>query len=528
MRRRRRGRAGVPRLTWLLAVLAVVCGPAGTAWAHAQLVGAEPPAGAVVAEAPEAVVLRFSEPVAPLVIRWFDPDGVAREVAAQARDGTLRVPVPEGAARGTHVLSWRVVSADGHPVGGAHVFSIGAPSAAVAPDAGAGTAALAAVARGLLSLALTLGVGGAVFARLVDRERRAPGWTRRLAVVAGLAAPVAAVLALGMHGRDLLGAEASVLAPATWRAAMASPFAATAGLGGLAGLVAGAAMGRRAGKALAVAAWGLAALSFAVSGHAARAGPGWLTAPAMALHGAALIFWLGALPGIVGAAVGGAGLGPLLRRFSGLAAPLVAVLVVTGATLAAIQVVRPSAMLDTAYGRLLSVKLVAVGAMLGLAVFNRAVLTPRIGEARCRARLARSAGAELLLGVAILALATGFRLTPPPRALAAAPAEAYVHLHGVEVMADVTLRPGRAGANEVEIVLADAAFAPLRPLEVGVAFSLPGRGLEPITATATLEGEVWRAGPLHLPAAAAWSVAVDVLIDDFSKEVLSGEVRVTR
>jgi CopC domain len=45
------------------------------------------------------------------------------------RAGLARaVDLPGGLSRGTHLVSWRVVSADGHPVGGALTFSVGEPS----------------------------------------------------------------------------------------------------------------------------------------------------------------------------------------------------------------------------------------------------------------------------------------------------------------------------------------------------------------------------------------------------------------
>ena len=186
-------------------VAALVAG--GRAAAHAQLVAADPAAGTVVAEMPAEVVLRFNEPVAVLSARWFPPTGAPIDVAPRADGTTLLVPVPDGLGEGTHTLSWRVVSADGHPLGASHVFSVGAPSAAAAavpPPAAAAWGA--AVTRGLLTLTLVLGVGGAVYARLVERDDDAGGGhARRLAFWAALAAPVAAALALGMHGLDLLG-----------------------------------------------------------------------------------------------------------------------------------------------------------------------------------------------------------------------------------------------------------------------------------------------------------------------------------
>ena len=68
---------------------------------------------------------------------------------------------------GTHVLVWRVVSEDGHPVGGSLVFSLGAPSAGGQPeaDAPADRAVQAALWLGkvVLYVGLFFGVGGAFF-----------------------------------------------------------------------------------------------------------------------------------------------------------------------------------------------------------------------------------------------------------------------------------------------------------------------------------------------------------------------------
>ena len=113
------------RAALLLCLLAVLGG--GRAYAHAQLVAADPAAGTVVAEAPSAVTLAFSEPVRPLVFRWFPPAGATPVDGVGAAMGeSVSVHLPPDPAGGTWLLSWRVVSADGHPVGGSHAFSIGA------------------------------------------------------------------------------------------------------------------------------------------------------------------------------------------------------------------------------------------------------------------------------------------------------------------------------------------------------------------------------------------------------------------
>lgn len=510
-----------------LLIAAVV--PASRALAHAQLVGADPAAGAVVAEAPPAATLLFSEPVQPLVFRWFPPGGSdVLDAAPKAQGVRVAVPMPPDAARGTWLLSWRVVSADGHPDGGSQSFSVGKETVAGgAPEARA-TAAFAALGRGLLTLALVFGVGGAVFLRLVERDGSGPVADALARLSAWAALPLAGA-AVGLQGLDLIGAGPAALGTGpAWRAALSGTFAPMAALAALSALAALLALRgtRRRNRASATLAWGLAAVSFALFGHAAMAAPRLFTGPAVALHAAAFIFWIGALPGLAErAAHPTAALLATLRRFSSIAVPLVVCLVLSGAGLAAVQLRTPAALIDTAYGRLLLVKLAAVGLLLALAGTNRLRLGPAVllGMPGAAAALRRSVTAEILLGIVIVGLASGFRLTPPPRAIEAAALEAYVHLHGPTVMADVTLRPGRAGANEAEIDLMTPEGDEVAPLDVRLSFADPVRGIEPIRIDMTRDGGRWRAASVQLPAGGHWVVRAEVLVSDFEKVTLEAE-----
>ena len=107
---------------------------AAPAFAHAQLLGTSPASGAVVASAPPEVVLTFGEAVQapPSAIEVFSADG--RQVQTgpvehpSGRGNQVGVSLPSS-LKGTYVVSWRVISADTHPVQGAFTFSVGAPSA---------------------------------------------------------------------------------------------------------------------------------------------------------------------------------------------------------------------------------------------------------------------------------------------------------------------------------------------------------------------------------------------------------------
>ena len=488
------------------------------ALAHAQLRGAEPPAGALRATAPAELVLSFNEPIAPLQARWFAPDGSAVDVESRAVGPDLIITPPAALREGTQALSWRVVSDDGHPVGGTHVFSIGFHSgtpetaaAAINPAAG-----FAALARGLLTLALVMGVGGMLWAEL--SQRPAPS-AIRLALAA--VAP-ASLLLLAAQAIDLAGeGPGSLLQPAVWALAVASPFALTAGLAMLAAALA--ASGRC--WTLRVA-WVLAAASFASAGHAARAEPVALMAALVFVHALALIFWAGALPGLI-AALRAPDAAALMVRFSRRAVPMVALLVLSGAALAWRQVETPGALWGTAYGWVLMAKLALVALVLALAARHRLRLTPAlaIDPATTRPAFARSLRRELLLMLAILALTAGFRLTPPPRAMAEPPqTRVELHLHGRDAMADITLIPGRPGQNRLEITPLDGDFQPFVPLELVLFLSIPAAGLERMELRASPDDDgLWHAGPVHLPQPGPWDVVADILITDFRKALIGGE-----
>lgn len=497
----------LPCLVRLLALL-LALGLPGQALAHAQLRSADPPAQAVVDAAPAEVVLTFNEPVAPLSALWTGPDGTAAEVPARAEGPRLIVTVPEGAARGTHVLSWRVVSDDGHPVGGAHVFSIGEATAAMAAAASEGAARLAALGRAALTLTLAFGVGGlaasALFAAPVPRAARWLAWGTLLATLLLLAGTAA----------DLAGRTAAVFAPAAWAALAASPFLAAAVLA-----LAALAMALAGGRGLAAGALAAGGLSFAVAGHAGTAAA-W-SAPVVALHGAMALLWAGALVVLATRA----GREAALIAFGRIAPVMVALLVAAGAALAWVQLdpgLRGWRVLwTTGYGQVLSAKVALAALILGLAALNRWRLAPAATRGR-PAAFARSLRAEIALMVMLLALTGAFRLTPPPRAMAE-PAVA-AHVHGRLSGGDLRLIPGRAGANRIAFAPHGADFGPLDPREVAVAFTHPATGTGPVEAVLKPgSGGLWQ-GEAVLPAPGDWDAVVRILIDDFTQERLGASL----
>ncbi|KAB0593811.1 copper resistance CopC family protein, partial [Castellaniella defragrans] len=123
----------------LLAACLLMWGQA--VWGHAALVSADPAPGAVLDRAPGAAVLMFNEPVSVTALRLLGPEGPPVDVKPEQTGGSrIRVPLPGGAGRGAYLLSWRVVSADGHPVGGALDYTVGPAAGPAAASARAGAA----------------------------------------------------------------------------------------------------------------------------------------------------------------------------------------------------------------------------------------------------------------------------------------------------------------------------------------------------------------------------------------------------
>ena len=121
-----------------LAALALV--PA--AGAHARLMTTDPANDAVLEQSPRSVLLRFDEPVETAfgAIRVYDAR--ARRVDSgeveRPSETEARIALDRRLARGTYTATWRVVSADGHPVSGAFVFHVGAPGREPGRDRRAG------------------------------------------------------------------------------------------------------------------------------------------------------------------------------------------------------------------------------------------------------------------------------------------------------------------------------------------------------------------------------------------------------
>ncbi|RWA67675.1 copper resistance CopC/CopD family protein [Mesorhizobium sp.] len=503
----------------LIALLVSPC----RAFAHAALVATDPADGTVLMQSPAHFSLTFSEPVSPLVLTLVRPDGTRLALTYfRLTDRTVEIDNPETLKSGTHVLSWRVISEDGHPVGGSALFSVGAPTAAPiageTPDWSLRT--MIWIGKVFLYAGLYLGVGGAFSLAWLAEYRRCG---RRFVIGALLCGLAAAPFSLGLQGLDSLGAPlARFAAPVVWQTALATSFSWTALVGlialGLALLSLVAPGASR--KLLALAGLVGVGLALAASGHASAAEPQWLMRPLVFLHGTAIAFWTGALAplGLV-LRHQPAEAKVFLRRFSRTILPVVAVLAASGIVLAIVQVQTPAALINTAYGRLLLLKLALLLFLFTLASVNRWTLTApaEAGDTEVQRRLVRSIGIEMLIALAVFGVAAGWRFTPPPRALAIAAAQPVsVHIHTLKAMADLSITPGHAGQVAASIVVMTGDFGPLDAKQVTLVLSKPDSGIEPIKRPATKPGDgTWRIDNLVIPISGRWNARLDILVSDF-------------
>jgi copper transport protein len=516
----------------LLLLLGTIAYGPNPALAHASLIESDPADGTVLSDPPQHLTLRFNEPVAPLVLRLVSADGTSLTLDRyRLTDMTLIIDaLPIG--RGTHALSWRVVSEDGHPVGGTILFSVGAPSGAVpgAMEPGEWRVRVSIwLAKILIYAGLFIGVGGVCFGTFVAPLPR----TARLACALTLSIGLSMViLSVGLQGLDALDEPlANVFRYVAWRTGFGMSYGSTvvvatcAMAAALVGLVVRTAI---LTKLLSIAALLGTGLALAASGHASAADPQAVMRPAVFVHVLGISLWIGALMplGLIlyerrtDAAAA-------LSHFSLLIPYVIVPLVAAGVVLAIIQLSNISALWTTAYGRVLLAKLALLLVLFALAALNRWRLTKpaQTGEPKALRLLVQLIGVEMFLAAMIFAVAATWRFTPPPRSLEAAAAPpASIHIHSDRATANLTITPRRVGPVTASITVITGTG---EAKEVTLVLSNAPAGIEPIRRSAVLSGQsIWRIDDLLIPTAGRWSVRIDVLISDFERIRLEDAIEI--
>jgi copper transport protein len=391
-------------------VVALVVAGAAPAFAHATLLTTEPQAGGRFDTSPPAISLRFNESVEVSLggIRLFDGSGNRIDIGAPEHpngDGNrVRSSIPK-VDDGTYVVTWRVISADSHPVQGAFTFQVGAKGSVKGADAlakrllsnqgGSTTVGVVyAVDRVAIFATLALLIGGIVFLSVVfpaGRDSR----RAQLIVWGGWIGVAVATIA----GMALEGIYASALPltkifdPAVFGDVLDTRYGrvsvARLGLLVLAYPVLRVLLSRHPASEHPLPKWWLLSAGFlsvglaltpGLAGHAGTGEYTGLAIPADAVHVLAMACWLGGLVllfAVVLTRTDPAELRLGIGRYSALALGSVVALVVTGGFQAWRQVGSFSALRDTDYGKLLIAKLVVFAALIVAAAFSREVVNRR-------------------------------------------------------------------------------------------------------------------------------------------------------
>ncbi|GAA3744365.1 hypothetical protein GCM10022379_12080 [Micromonospora maritima] len=530
----------------LLLLVALLLAPATPASAHAVLVSSSPAASAVVPEAPAQVVITFSEGVrkVPGKVRVIAPDGSRADRGEPTfQGGEVTIPVDPSGPRGTYLVSYRVISADSHPVSGAFTYSVGAPSEPPT-DTGSDNRAnpvtenAVKVAKYVGYVGLLLLVGPAlVLAALWPRRlsRRGPArlaWTG----LGVLAAATLAELWLQVpytNGGGLFDVTGSGLGDVLG-SAYGSTHLVRLGLLAAAAfllrpLFAGP-VGRTDGIILAVLG-GAALFTWPLAGHAAASPAPAVSVVVDAVHLGGMAVWLGGLVMLAVFLLRRADereLDAILPIWSRWAALAVAALLLAGTVQGLIEVASPKALVDTTYGRLLLAKIGLFALVVGVAAYSRALVRRRIAAGR-PGSMRRAVVAELAITAVVLGLSATLVQTTPARTAAAdvagAPAGYFsTTLSSPIYSLQVELDPAETGNNSLHLYAYTKDNRPLPVQEWKVTAALPSAGIEPITVPLLPLSDNHATGEVNLPARGDWQLRLTVRTSDIDQATVTATV----
>jgi copper transport protein len=539
------------RRVTLLATLAVVFSLlfASPAAAHAELLSTTPANGDQLTRPPSEIQMTFSESV-NLVddgIRLVDHVGATVPTPEPTVDAqTVTLPMPADLPEGPYIVTWRVVSSDGHPISGAFSFGIGTAAAALpgsssgadTPGTASGALATGPTApwpvvairmAGYVAFALFAGVAAFVLLCAPDTSKdRRLQLLARGGLVGGAAAAAAAILVQGPY---IAGVSMThVFDTRLLQEILATPFGSAMTLRLVLYGVLGVLVWRLPRIVSGLASWlvpaGVAAtaVTIAAAGHGAASGLIGLGVDA--LHALTAGLWVG---GLVALAALGRSVEPrALQQFSTLAMASVIILVGTG-TLNSLRYLTAVAELwQTRYGLTLMIKLALVAAALTAAAVSRRRL-------RQHQVPLRSVRVEVALTVAILVVTTLLSMTaPPPPAHAptthaghdAGPVSYSVQMSlGDQGNASLTVSPATTTGSHLHLVLTDTNGRPLSPTRITLKIANPDRNIAPIPVPMSKRDGVWVAS-YRFPFGGTWKAIFTVDGVGTSAVVTSGEITI--
>ena len=552
----RRAARTAATLGLLLAALALLLVPAAPASAHAVLVSSSPPADVVLTSAPAEVVLTFSESVreVPDKIRVLGPDGTRVDRGSPTfAGGSVAVAVDQSGPQGTYLVSYRVISADGHPVAGGYTYSVGATSAPPADATADGSDPLVGfavkVAKYLGYVGLVLIVGPVLVLNLLwphRLSRRVPAklvWTGvglvALATVAGLWLQVPYTAGGGIF--DAAGGLGDVLGSTFGAVHLVRLGILAAAAILLVGLLrepvdppeAGTGPGRTDQLLLVV--LGVAGLvTWPLAGHPAASPAPAISVVVDAVHVGSMAVWLGGLVMLAGFLLRQADereLGAILPVWSRWAAAAVCALLLAGTVQALIEVGTPGALFSTAYGQLVVAKVVLFLLVVGVAAYSRQLVRRRTA-AGAPGRMKRAVWAELAITAIVLAVSAALVQTTPARTSGTDAAAGVAYFNATLTSPAYSLRvvvdPARIGNNAVHL----DAFTPdnQRPqpvVEWRATAALPSAGIEPIEIPLLPLTDNHATGDINLPTPGDWELRFVVRTSEIDQATVTATVPIS-
>jgi copper transport protein len=469
--------------------------------AHAQVLSIDPADGAHLHTSPSSVTIVFNEPVAlaPGGLQVVDGTGTSMDDGPERLDGATVVQPVVGLSDGWYVVTWAIISEDGHPLHSSSVFAVGAADEAARPS-GSGVIDPLAFAgdsfRAIADLALLVAAGATSAWWLLGARRPGVDRLAQWSTVIALAATVGwAAVSYVEGGQGWLSTSYAL-----------SGYARI-------GLLTLALVARRRAPAVGAGLLIAALITLAIGGHAET------DVVAVALQSAhllAAIVWLGAAPAVLlvvrdpdvtdEQALG------VVQNFSRLAGAALVTLGVAGSLLSLNLTNEFAGGFTTPWVLILVAKVTLVGIAALLGAIGRRSLA-RSPERR-RYRLLFGVDAGLLVGVAVLSAmltTTGSHQGHAGHGGDTPPSRCALMIDDGSVALVAT--PGRVGSNELTVS--------------GVAHDALGVRLElqhQLTGEAAIDVELaqgdhgtWSSTGA-LPFEGSWDATVVIRVDSFTEE----------
>lgn len=429
------------------AALAMPVSAAAWTLLHATLLRSTPAANSRVAKFPVTIRLVFSEQVVPelsqATLSLSNGDSIRLKVANDPHDVHVLIATdsaPANRPNGPTRVIWRVLSADGHPVGGNFSFTVGSGAAVVlapmpvvtqavtqsatspdtagavpAPAAGASpeekpVPLFASLFRGVGLGAFMTGIG-LLFFGVTAGERRIliPGAAVTSLVAVGALLLVAHAIAWLEHvspTRDLGGSfVSSVLGSNVGRVELVRVVLAVLTLWAIA-----LARHRRIAVGLGIA---CIVVSGAV-GHPAAIHP-YIAIPTKVVHLLAATLWLGGLLWLAWVARCDAKACEFeARRVSSIALYAVIGILLSGLLQTVLFLNAPSDLFRYDYGKLVFNKIVALFILIGFGIYNRFKLVPHVETPEAQRKLSRSVKLEMAIMTIVIMISGFLAYVPTP------------------------------------------------------------------------------------------------------------------